>query len=70
MSNDEIVVLMKEGFNQINNRLDKIESKVDPLIEFKAKHEGSNANGKYILVTVMSALAIIIGLINLYIKYK
>ena len=67
---DQIDTNLTKSEDRIEKRLDKIESIILPLVEFKAKHEGGNANGKYIFVTVMSAAAIIIGLINLYLKYK
>jgi len=68
MNNKEILEIMKEGFKGINDRLDKMEAKIDPLVEFKAKSEGSNNSVKFIIVTGIAAFAVILSLISLYHK--
>lgn len=79
MKNDEIVEYMKERFDlmadnqekfekNLDKRLDKIDSDIAPLIEYKAKSEGSMSTLKYIIGIGFTVITIIIGLIAIHLK--
>lgn len=58
---------MKDG---IDHRLDKIEKDIEPLIDYKAKSEGSLYAMKWMIGFGIVVIPIIISLIQLYVNKK
>lgn len=57
----------KELFEYVKDRFDKIELELKPLIEYKAKSEGTLATLKYVVTFGFAAFTIMIALIT-YLK--
>jgi len=73
---DEISLIdyMKERFDQIDKKQDRqyaeIIKKLDPVVEWKEKADGSIKALRWLMVTGMSFMAIILTVIGLYLAFK
>lgn len=68
MNNKEVLEIMNKRFDSLDSRLDKIDKDIKPLIEYKAKSEGSVSTLKYIVGIGFTVIIITISLIALHLK--
>jgi hypothetical protein len=81
MTNKELLELMKEQFTvvsesikemekRLQSRIDMLEEKIEPLVTFKDRSEGSDLTTKFYIGLVVIIVPIVISIASLYLTNK
>ena len=66
--NIDLIDYMKERFDKIDTRLENIEQRIQPLVEYKAKSEASMVTIKYLVAIGLIGIPIFITLLQFFKK--